>query len=73
MCNKNLCGIVEKRNEIYNGSGINGAIYRPLYSWCCYENNYNIMVVLNSLLNNKGNDKFILAKTRTIKEEFESL
>lgn len=73
MCNKNLCGIIEKRNKIYNGSGINGAIYKHLYNWCCYENNYNTMVILNSILNEKSNDNFILAKIRTIKEEFESL
>lgn len=73
MCNKNLCGIVEKRNKIYNGSGINGVIYKHLYKWCCYESNHNIITFLNSILNDKNNADSILKRIKTIKEEFESL
>lgn len=73
MSDKNLCEIIEKRNKQYNGSGINGVIYKHLYYWCCYENNYNPMFILNSILNDRNNDYFILGKIKTIKEEFESL
>lgn len=73
MCNKNLCGIVEKRNKQYNGSGINGAIYSHLYRLCCRNRDYEVMTILTAILSDSYNTRPVLAKIKTIKEEFESL
>lgn len=56
MCNKNLCGIVNKRAFNGNRKETEQRLYKHLNFYCYVRNDRTVMELLYGIKNCKGND-----------------
>lgn len=56
MCNKNLCGIVNKRAFNGNRKETEQRLYKHLNLYCYVRNDRTVMELLYGIKNCKGND-----------------
>lgn len=56
MCNKNLCGIVNKRASDRNRTATEQRLYEHLNLYCYARNDRTVMELLHGIKNCKGNN-----------------